>query len=1709
MAVAQWLRANARKVGLSAAAVAVVAAAVGGGWWWGHRGASPDASGPAAMAEPTEFGVLECKAGYYDDEPALTVAFTHPIARKQDLAKKFKVTDLGVLPEGKSAQPAKPQPAEAEKVVDGHWEIDDDNAQLAHFVTNAKHRYAVDISSGVLAEDDRALVGHKRCEIALDAMPPAYYFASRGVVLPASQNGGLPVVTVNVPEVDVEFLRVSPRHIPRFLEKVVAQKRVPNEDGEEEGGEDYYYGNGPLTLSGAVYGWSLSKLKKLTESVYLGRFETDARKNRRNVSFLPVEGIKELQEPGIYVAVMRQPGRYSDAYQVTYFYVTDIGLHVHRGQNQIDVFATSLKSGKALSGVEFELLDEYGKTLATADGDGEGHAVLDKVPLAAQALVAKKDNELSVLALFEPGLDLSEYDIGGHLPRNTKLFAYSGRDLYRPGEKFFVSVIARDTDGRPLPKLPLTATLKRPDGQTVQSATWQPDAKLPGYYQRQLVLPPDAATGTWLLELRADPAADEPDTLLKIQVEEFLPERMKLDLASEPPVLAAGTAFEVDVKGAYLYGAPASGNRLLGSVAVERDRYALAKQWPGFLFGDFADDDKRSRQEIEETELGASGDAAVTVPLDLGGAKSPMKARATFSLLESGGRPVVRSIERTVWPAPKLIAIRPLFDRDVARENDKAAFEVVRVSTSGALAPLANAKVRLTREDRYFYWRYDDQRGWHSGYTEDDAPVYSGDLALNNRASLAVPVEWGRYRLEIEDPETRQVARYRFYAGWGAQDAEAMGNRPDRVNLKLAGVPAKPGNDVTLTITPPHDGEALVLVEGDKVLWQKRVRVSASGTEIDIPVSEDWKRHDLYISVVAFRPGSDGDRVTPARALGLVYLPLASEDRKFKVALTAPAKARPETRVPVKVKVDGAAGGSAFVTLSAVDVGILNITKFKSPDPFDFLFGKHRYSQDLADIYGKLIEKMEGNTGKLKWGGDSGMRDSQDRPEKVKLVDLFSGPVLLDAKGEATIPLNIPDFNGSLRLMAVAASDARYGNAEQEMTVAAPVVAELATPRFITPGDTATLALDVTNLTGSTQTFAVKFTAGKPVTIGGGAATVTLKDKEKKTLRYTAEATDAYGLARLDFEVAGKLAGKPLTIKRSAALQVQPPVALDRNVTRIKLDPGAEQALLPELIGRYYADSAHVSVTFSNKPPLNVRSLVQGLLTYPYGCLEQTTSTAYPHVLIDAEVAKLYGLKQYSREERTRMLNDAIGRLAGMQKADGGYTLWGSGPYEQWLSAYVGGFYQDARVAGFTVPDKLYADTQGWLLKQLQRAPADFPSYGKTLAAKLGADGTIRDKLIDNEYEQLRIDHQRLAAAAHQGYILARDQKAPLATLRVLYDKYANRARSPLPLVHLGLALKLMGDEKRATAAFDAAMKRGYGITSNSDWYWGEWLGDYGSAVRDRAMAYALLARHKIARPGGENLVFELAENLKNRRYHYYSTQERLALLLASQAGGGPGASGSEWNAVLTVGGDTRGLASKSQETVSLPAAEIAKGAKLANSSGTALFVEIEASGYPKEAPKPQPGDQIKLARDWFFADGKPYNGRALNVGETLIVRVTASASQRIEDGLVVDRIPAGLEIENLNLSDGERIDALKVDGQSIREALEDSRIKHREYRDDRFVAAGQLDYNALRLYYLVRVVTPGRFVVPATVAEDMYRPQITGVGPASPVLTVVDAKAK
>ncbi|GAA5235381.1 alpha-2-macroglobulin family protein [Verticiella sediminum] len=1667
--------------------------------------ADPASGAPALPASdtgtPDAFALLDCTARLYDNAQAIAVTFTQPLRAGQDLASLLKASDLGPVPdqtaqrrrggaqddaEQAAATPAKD--AAAAQPIQGEWVLGE-NPRVAYLpYQQPNRRYQVAIGAQVAAADGATLPEAASCDLETPTMPPAYFFPSRGVVLPAGQNGGLPIVTVNVPEVDVQFLRIPPEKAPYFYETVLRVRGNEPEAAAETNGDDAeddpWRWAGNRSLQGSVGIYDLDRLAPITQSVYTGRFVASTEKDRRSTTFLPVEDIAELQEPGIYVAVMSQPGRFNYESQVTYFYVSDLGVHAHRQADALDVYVTSLTSARAAEAVAVDLLDGDGKRIAGARTDAVGRAAFASLPGDARLVVARRGQEQTLLSLAQPALDLSEFAATGHAAGENRLFAYAGRDLYRPGETFAVSVLQRGPDGEPLPAAPITATLKRPDGRTVRTEVWQPHASAPGYVEHDIALPADAATGTWRLELRRDPGARQPDTVWSFSVEEFLPERMALDFTKAADELLVGQPLELQVRGRYLYGAPAAGNRLLGTLGVERARVPLPETLPGFIFGDVADDARRQWQELPEQETDAEGRASLEVPLELAGAQSPMRARVRLSLLESGGRPVIRTHDTLVWPAEALVGVRPLFDNDVTRQGSLAEFEVARARRDGTLAPGGEASVRLFHERREYYWRFDDQSGWNSGYTETDELVDSRTLDLAERTRLAVPVDWGRYRLEITDPENGRVLRYRFYAGWDAQDAENLGNRPDRVQLRLENAVGD-GDTLRVHAVPPHDGEALVLVEGGGVRWNARMPIQAGGTTLAIPFDPAWERQDLYISVIAFRAGAQGEaRVTPARAVGLLHVPLAREDRRLGVKIDAPARVRPETTQTVALSVDGAApGDTVWATLSAVDVGILNITRYPTPDPFDFFFGQQRYGAQMLDMYGRLIEAMQGQRGRLKWGGDSGERLREPMPPKVRLVDLFSGPLQVGADGRVQVPLALPDFNGTLRLMAAAFTQDRYGSAEAQMVVAAPIVAELAAPRFLNDGDQTSIALDVANLSGNAQDVELALEAAAPLAIEEGARTLRLADGERRTLRFTARA-QGVGDALLTLHVQGKGGSEPIRIERRATLGVAAATPARQSVHRGRLAPGESAQAEPGWFAGLAEAGLQVSVSADARPPVPVERLVHDLLTYPYGCTEQTISAAYPYLMIDAGQAGSLGMRDVSAEERERRVAAAIGRLAGMQAASGAFSLWGDGRQDVWLTAYVTAFLQDARRAGHALPAQMIERANGWLQARLREGPSRFPTLPERLA-RFDDQTSYRDA----DARLIADGHQRFAALAYAGYVLAREQQAPLASLRELYDGQAERARSVLPLIHLAAAFKLMGDAPRSRQALDAGMTRPYGMAGAAGSYW---LGDYGSRVRDNALAYSLMTQHTLEHPRKEVLFVQATQTLGERSY--LSTQEQLALILAWQAAR-VGAT-DDWRLALAVGGSEHTLARDGTATASLDG-KAARTARLTNTGQAPLFYEVRSQGYMPAPVQPE-RRSAGVTAGWYHTDGRAWQGEPIASGQTLVVKLELQAEHDIETGLLVHRIPAGFELNNENLSPDDEIRNVDFGGTRMDAAADDSVASYREYRDDRYVAGVRVAAGSkpsVVLFYRLQATNPGTYTMPPALLEDMYRPEIRGIG--------------
>ncbi|MDQ7090351.1 MAG: alpha-2-macroglobulin [Methylococcales bacterium] len=1567
----------------------------------------------------------------YNKGSALAVTLTVPLNPAEDFQDFFKVSD-------KKGQ-----------AITGSWELSKSGLVVYFPTIEPSSEYTVDVLGGLTAATDKPLAQATTKKIKTRKMQPQLRFASKGSVLPAKLAKGLPVVVTNIDAIDVKFYRIKSDKMNHFLNEWRGRAQQSN--------------------------YELQKYLPFMDLSYTGRFDLNPPKNTRHSTYLDLADIDALKQPGIYLATMKKAANFKDEYQVTYFVVSDLGLHARMFHDKLSVQISSLTTGKAVSDVALTLFDNNEKELAKTKTDSAGQAHFGSHH-KAELLIARDNDHISILKLNSPALDLSEFKVEGREQKPIEIFTYSPRDIYRPGETITFSAILRNADAKAIKYPPINAVIKRADGQKIKYFTWHPQADSQGYYQTDYQLPDNAMTGNWTLELET---AGKTYHAYKFKVEAFLPERMELLLGQQPPRdnwTTGNSALKIPVSGQYLYDAPAANNRLSTKVIIKQNRQPI-KALKDYYFGLEDEKSKVKFYELADINLDEKGLATLNVPSRWKKVKnSPMSIKVINSLFETGGRPVTRSINFTSWPQKTLLGIRPQTPLTDIPDSTEIKFDVVKATVEGTLQGDSEIVAKLIKEQRDYYWEYSYSEGWHSEHTAKNYQVFEKRLTLDPKkaVTLTVPVEWGSYLLVIEDAKTGQKSSVRFYAGSGWHETEInQSARPERVVIELDKKNYHAGEKVKLKVTPPYTGNGFISVEsGDEQLWFKRVNVPAEGLKIEIPVKKEWARHDLYISSVVFRAGDAKEKITPNRAVGIVHLPLNRDNRQLKVSIDAPTgEIRPETTLISTVKIaNSKAGQKNYVTLAAVDVGVLNITNYKTPDPFKWFFEPRRYKVDQRDIYNRIIELVDGGVTKARFGGDADKHAGGARPDsEIKIVSLFSGLVETDAQGQAQIKLDIPDFNGRLRLMAIAFNDEQFGAADTEVTIAAPVIAEISLPRFLAAGDKAELTLDLRNQSGEQQTLNVKFSATSPITlVDNKPLTITLNDKQKNVLRLPIIAGNSLGQSLITLHLNNAQGAKELIkFKREWRLGTRPAYPATASIQRRLIKAGESVAITPNL-NQLLIESATAQLNISANPPIAIKSHLKQLLQYPYGCLEQTISSTYPWLSVNSQTINEWGLskvlinnKPLNIKDKARTIERSISRIAGMQRSNGGFGLWSNNDREEhWLTAYAVDFLLDAKDEGASVPQEMLDKALKRLTEYLNQ----------------------RGNMYGQGYSQYP-KHASFAYKSYAAYVLSRVNRAPLGTLRTLYDHHYKEVKSGLPLTHLGIALFNQGDQIKGKQAIQLGINK-----PRNDYFY---LGDYGSRLRDLTLINYLLNKHPVAPKLVAGLIFQLGDELAHR--DYLSTQERNALfrtgvLLKSKPQ-------QAWQGNLVLDASETILKQKGTYHKNFQGDKIPQTVTFNSQATLPLYMRYGVQAYPRTAPAMQM-DTIQVERNYYTLQGKRVELKQVKSGDVFVVHLNVTAKKRIKDALIIDLIPAGFEIENQNLENNLKIDRFKIGNETILKMQSYSRVSYEQYLDDRYIAAIDLGKNRSRhVFYLMRAVTKGNFVNPPPYVEDMYRPYIRGIG--------------
>ena len=1483
--------------------------------------------------------------------------------------------------------------------------------------------YTVTLRAGLPSTVHETLSKSAQFSLYVRDRKPFVRFLSDAYVLPRAGQRGIPLVSVNTRSVAVEIYRVGDRNI------IDATQGAGYERGDFKHSLNRYDVQRLASSRGAP--------------VWKGELAVEAAPiNTETTTAFPVAQATGELKAGVYVMVA-QPRELKkqddfDALATQWFIVSDLGLSAFSGNDGIHVFVNSLATAQSQSGVEVRLISRGNEVLATRKTDAAGHAqfaagLTSGEGASAPAMLTAADGggDYAFLSLTAPAFDLTDRGVAGRpAPNGLDAFVYAERGIYRSGETAYLTALLRDARGAAALDVPLTLVVERPDGVEYQRALIA-DQGLGGH---SLALPIVASgpTGTWHVRAFTDPkrpAVGETSFL----VEDYVPDRIEFDLTSGANHIAADTPAEMNVAGRYLYGAPAANLDLEGDVTI-----GVADGRPGFAGYQFglADEEMQAAQRTLEDlpATDAAGKAHFSVGLDkLPPSSHPLQARIAVRMAEPGGRAVERTLTLPVTPSADMIGVKPLFSGRALSDGASAAFDVAVVNPAGAMVAQHGLHYQLLRiETHYQYY----QRGgtWNFEPVKTTKRVADGtiDSSADKPARIALPVNFGRYRLEVATADPNgPVTSVNFDAGFYV---EANAQTPDMLDVALDQRAYKAGDTMTVAVTARGAGRLTLDVIGDRLLSSETSDVTEGVAKIKLPVGSDWGS-GAYVVATLRRPLDAPAQRMPGRAIGVQWFSIDRAAKTLAVDVKAPALIRPGTTLRLPIKLAGlAAGEEARLVVAAVDVGILNLTNYKPPSPDDYYLGQRALSADLRDLYGDLIDGMQGARGKIRSGGDEGAQ-LQGSPPAGPPVALYSGIVTVGADGSAEVDFSVPDFAGTLRVMAVAWSKGRVGHATADVTVRDPVVLSATLPRFLLPGDRSSLHLDLDNVEGAAGDYGLTVTAADPLAIGGAATQkLTLRAKERGAVNVPISA-NGVGNASIKVAVTGP-AGYALA--RSFVLTVRSPAQILARRNLQTLAKGQSLTLTRDLFADLVPGTGAVSISVGGAAALDAAGLVAALDRYPYRCSEQITSRALPLLYLSELSGEAHKALDPATSEHIR---DAIAALLTRQDANGSFGLWSVGGDDTWLNAYVTDFLTRARERHFAVPD----DAFKLALDRLRNVVANTEDAGKN-----GGTGL-----------------------AYALYMLARNGAAPIGDLRYLADAKLAALTTPIAKAQLAAALAMVGDRTRAARVYAAALAAIAPV--QPDLVDRE---DYGSTLRDAAALVALASEG--GAPSATVQAAVARVEAARASAHYLSTQEEAWLLLAARA--------MEKDANgLSLDVDGRALNHPLRRTIR--AADLAEPLRVTNTGAAAVDAVVTVTGAPL-TPEPAADNGFKIERETYTPEGDAVDIKTVKQNTRLVVVLKVTEAQpQFGRVMVADYLPAGFEIDNPHLVSSGDTGTLSWIADAVAPA-------DAAFRDDRFTAAFDRkkgDAPVFTVAYVVRAVAPGKYVRPQASVEDMYRPDRFG----------------
>ena len=1478
--------------------------------------------------------------------------------------------------------------------------------------------YEVTVNQGLPATDESVLADSHKERLQFADLEPFVDFKHQGEFLSASGYRTVTIESTNVDRVDLTIDRVYRNNLFALFSF-----------------RSYLYRRGGRSRRPVNRG--------LGDRIARERLRLGGGRNQLISTPIQLDQYVKKEEPGLYRIVLERPNAYYGSSR--WLLITDLGMVAKKSGDEFLVWVSSFSNLSPVSRARVNLVSDQQQVIASGiTGAGgiwrTGNLEKSLEKHRPYMLTVHKGDDYSFLLLNRHTIGTTGLDVSGVTVSKTgyQAFLYGERDIYRPGETLKGLAIVRDNRLRVPPSMPVLIRHRDPQGRERSLSRLQTSSD--GLAEFSLDIPAYARTGHHKLELvvAASVVGSYP-----FQVEEFVPDRIKVEIFTAREEYGVDEDLSCNVAGSYLFGGPARDLAVESRVWLRPTVFA-SRTHPEFVFHNPSRKLETREVFTEKDRLDDSGKRAFTVSLPPGlRVPSSLEAVITARVQEQGGRGVTALKRVGIHPYPYYVGLRRMDDSH-AEPGQRVRLEYVAVDPQGSPAEAGSLRMELFRDRWHTVLRQTSSGNYRYESRVEPVLVESQILAAGNaRGSFTViPPEYGSYRVVVTDSETGASSEVDFYAsGWG-YSPWAIKN-PTRLELDLDKKEYPLGSSAQVQVRAPFPGKLWLTVERDQVYYSRVFNLSGNTARISVPIRAHY-RPNVYITATLVRSSQDLPAGQPGRAFGAVPLFVDLERNRLPVEVVAAAEMRPHSPLGVEIRTRP----GATVTVAAVDEGILQLINQKTADPFSFFYSQLALGVQSYDIFTLLMPESRPIEGDSAAGGGAALdRLSQfvrtEGIRRAKPVTFWSGILRADSGGRAVAKFDVPEFQGALRIMAVAHSSNRFGSAQQFTRVRNPLVLLPTLPRFLSFEEDLKLPVTVRNDTGREGYFRLSLRAEGPVSqTGESAQSMTIANNSEQTLYFGLKSGDRTGDVQLSLEVSGN--GERTTT--SSTLQVRPDLP-DQARERTGSITEVTTILPAEDTATFRRSSVSSRLQISPLPLIRFSGQLRQLLRYPHGCLEQVTSRIFPLIYF-GDLAKELDPGLFEESDPSELIRAGIRRIASMQLHPGGFALWpGSNTVYPWGSIYATHFLVEARRAGHFVENFLY----GGALKFLAGSLKARGSYGS------------------GELQQ----------TVYALYVLARSGEADLGTMDFVRQRYGHRLRSESRAL-LGAAYAAVGNRE----VLDE-MVQGLEDVERIDRQTGRNLN---STLRNRALLLLALLDASPQDSRIPPLVERLSRDAETTRW--WSTQESgFAFLALGQFFRRQG-EGQPYSGRVLAGERRIGTFTEKSRTFSdlPPGAPIRIEMNEGYQPGSAFYF-LSVRGSPTDASFTPQNQGLEIERAFHSRDGSPLELSRLQQGDLIIARTQVrSLRGKLENVVVQSLLPSGLEVENPRLKTTEKLPWMT--GEKLN-------LAYLDIRDDRILVFIDLPSNRWQtIYSVLRAVTPGTFRLPPVQAEAMYNQALRATGP-------------